>query len=129
MEGKKGQSFSLLQSQRVDGNPRHFTLLNLCPDFSIPIEDWGELTQCVVSRLKEKYIHSHKEYDEDSQKALYIIVKRLQDKGYDVYAKPPNSRDKILTKRSAIRSPAPLPGSGWHWKPLSKSGSRRFFGI
>ncbi len=97
VDGRKGQSFSLIQSHRVDGTPRHSTLLNLGQDFSIPKEDWSELTQCVVSRLKGQDIPSCKEDDEAFQKALDHIVQQLQDKDYDVYAKPPDSRDTILT--------------------------------
>ncbi len=77
VEGKKCHSFSLLQSKRVDGTPRHFTLLNLNSGFSIPKEDRGELTQCVVSQLKGQDVLCYKEGDDDFQKALDLIVKQL----------------------------------------------------
>ncbi len=95
--GQERRSFALIQAQRVNGKPRNLTLLNLGKEFNIAEEDWRELTQQVVARLKGQTRLSYKEDDQDFQNAVDDIVERLQDNDYDVDAKPPDTRDTILT--------------------------------
>ncbi len=95
--GQERRSFALIQAQRVNGKPKNLTLLNLGKEFNIAEEDWRELTQQVVARLKGQTRLPYKEDDQDFQNAVDDIVERLQDNDYDVYAKPPDTRDTILT--------------------------------
>ena len=60
-----------------------------------------------------------------SRRALDLIVKRFQDKDYDVYAKPPDSRDKILTNEIPHTESCTVTGERMTLKPLNTSNSRK----
>ena len=95
--GQPRQGFALIESRRIDGKPKHITLLNLGQDFNIPEEDWPELTRLVISRLKGQTCSPFQD-EKPAQSVVEDIVNRLQHKGYDIYAEP-DDRDAIITRK------------------------------
>ena len=84
--GQKGRGFALVQSRRINGNPRNITLLNLGPDFDLPKAKWTEFTRQVEARLKGEWGLPFQ--DQSFEKWVNDTVKRLLDKGYDIHYNP-----------------------------------------
>ncbi len=92
--GIKADTFSLVESHRVNGMSKQRTLLNLGQDFSIPQAQWRILSRLVMDGLRG-YEPMFLE-DEALRKASQKIIHRLQAKGYDP-DDPRDDRDSILT--------------------------------
>ena len=84
--GQKGRGFALVQSRRINGNPRNITLLNLGPDFDLPKAKWTEFTRQVEARLKGEWGLPFQ--DQSFEKWVNDTVKRLLDQGYDIHYNP-----------------------------------------
>ena len=52
--GRIRQSFALLESRRIDGSPKHITLLNLGKGFALPKEEWKDFTAHVRAHFEGK---------------------------------------------------------------------------
>ncbi len=92
--GIKADTFSLVESHRVNGMSKQRTLLNLGQDFSIPQTQWRTLSRLVMDGLRG-YEPLFLE-DEALRKVSQEIIQRLQAKGYDP-DDPRDDRDSILT--------------------------------
>ena len=84
--GAKQTSYSLCESRRIKGLPKQKTILNLGRDFPIEKKDWNEVTDRVEARLKKESSSSFEPHAQiDAQ--VDRIVKELNEKGYDIFAK------------------------------------------
>ena len=92
--GEQANTFTLVESYRVNGSPKQRTLLNLGQDFHIPKSQWRTLTRLIEDQLRG-YARLPMEDDALIQ-ACQDIVQRLRDKGYDIHD-PRDDRDAILT--------------------------------
>ena len=92
--GKQANTFTLVESYRVNGRPKQRTLLNLGHDFHIPKSQWRILTRLIEDQLRG---YARLPVDDDALiQASHNIVQRLRDKGYDIHD-PRDDRDAILT--------------------------------
>ena len=84
--GTKQTSYSLCESRRIKGLPKQKTILNLGKDFPIEEKDWNEVTDRVEARLKKE---SFSPFEPHAQIDAQVdrIVKELNEKGYDIFAK------------------------------------------
>ena len=92
--GEQANTFTLVESYRVNGSPKQRTLLNLGQDFHIPKSQWRTLTRLIEDQLRG-YARLPVEDDALIQ-ACQNIVERLRHKGYDIHD-PRDDRDAILT--------------------------------
>jgi len=92
--GKKGNTFSLAVSYRVNGDPKQRTILNLGQDFKIPRDRWKTLTRMVEDDLRGAPRLPFGE--QTMEDACKDIVQRLKAKNYDIHA-PQDDRDFIIT--------------------------------
>ena len=92
--GAQADTFSLVESHRVNGMSKQRTLLNLGQDFSIPKAQWRTLSRLVMEGLRG--YETLPLEDEALRTASQTIIQRLKGKGYDIHD-PRDDRDAILT--------------------------------
>ncbi len=92
--GKKANTFSLVVSYRVNGNPKQKTILNLGQHFNIPQDQWPRLTQMIEDDLRG--IPRLLLEDKALEFTCKEMVKQLKAKGYDIHD-PRDDRDAIMT--------------------------------
>ena len=92
--GKKAETFSLVVSYRVDGEPKQRTILNLGQNFEIPPDQWRRLTQMIEEDLRG-YPRLPFE-DKRLERTAREIVLKLKAQGYDIHD-PRDDRDAMIT--------------------------------